>query len=172
MRRWMIICFATTAVGCSSVPGSPAGKSEGAATRGAGLPDSPTAAAMIASYQATFPGAKGARKGSQSILAATPVDHFERVGAQIRPVLSASLHRSANHPASVMLPATADGRVMVKDADSAMSLQVALDGAVAAPAQVAQGFAVYPKGHASGADVIHRVTAHGTEDFLDRKSVV
>jgi hypothetical protein len=72
----------------------------------------------------------------------------------------------SRRPARVVLPEVAQQPFQVKDLHSGMTLDVALEGARAAKAEVVDGYVVYPDAHAEGADVVHRFTAEGTEDYL------
>jgi len=72
----------------------------------------------------------------------------------------------SRRPARVVLPEVAQQPFQVKDLHSGMMLEVALEGARAAKAEVVDGYVVYPDAHAEGADVVHRFTPEGTEDYL------
>src|SRR5262249_6864577 len=69
------------------------------------------------------------------------------------------------HPASVLLPERARGAFQLTDVDSALAVDVTLEDASDAAAEVAGGFVVYRRGIA-GADVVHRPGAQGTEDYV------
>jgi hypothetical protein len=47
-----------------------------------------------------------------------------------------------------------------------MSIHVTLEDALDSRAATADGYVVYRRAHASGADILHRVTPTGTEDFI------
>src|SRR5207247_452427 len=67
--------------------------------------------------------------------------------------------------ATVVLPQTARGAVHLEDDSSHLALAFALRGASDAPLRTADGLARYA-GAIHGADVVHRVHADGTEDFV------
>ncbi|WP_309888853.1 Ig-like domain-containing protein [Archangium sp.] len=77
-----------------------------------------------------------------------------------------AMRGDSRRPARVVLPEVAQQPFQVKDLHSGMMLEVALEGARAAKAEVVDGYVVYPDAHAEGADVVHRFTPEGTEDYL------
>ena len=68
--------------------------------------------------------------------------------------------------ADVELPELSSGTVRVVDQRTGTGVRFTMRGATSARVAVVDGYAVYPGGHAAGADVIHRATPEGTEDFL------
>jgi MYXO-CTERM domain-containing protein len=90
---------------------------------------------------------------------------FVRAGERVKPVFSAEARRSVVRTASVELPAAASGTARLEDDTSHLAITFALDGAEEAPVEVAGGIARYA-GALGGADVVHRVHAEGTEDFV------
>src|SRR6185312_6068955 len=58
-----------------------------------------------------------------------------------------------------------NGSVGLADDTSRLAISFALEGAAAAPIAVASGIARYAEA-LGGADVVHRVHAEGTEDFV------
>ena len=72
----------------------------------------------------------------------------------------------AGDAAVVELPLAANDAVRVADEASGVAVSFALEGAKPTPIAIADGFAVYPAAAPSGGDVVHRVTANGTEDFV------
>ena len=69
-------------------------------------------------------------------------------------------------PARVALPARATVAAHVEDASTHMSVDVRLKDARDVAAEFADGYAVYPKAHASGATVLQRALPDGSEDLL------
>jgi MYXO-CTERM domain-containing protein len=90
---------------------------------------------------------------------------FVRAGERVRPVLSAEARRGVARTASVELPVVASGAARVEDDTSHVAVSFTLEGAAEAPVEVAAGIARYA-GALGGADVVHRVHAEGTEDFV------
>ncbi|WP_437586790.1 Kelch repeat-containing protein [Sorangium sp. So ce1000] len=104
-----------------------------------------------------------------AILTALPLataDRIESGAGRLHPRFPGSAVRGVVHRAIAALPTQADGAFELTDQDSGVRVEVALLGASPAKGWVVGGFVVYPRGLASGADVIHRPTAEGTEDYL------
>jgi len=75
--------------------------------------------------------------------------------------------KAVRRSATVVLPATADGSVKLTDDASHVSLSFSMRGATAARlAATRDGVALYAGASAEGGDVVHRVHAEGTEDFV------
>jgi hypothetical protein len=89
-----------------------------------------------------------------------------REGAFLRPELPAIGRRARARHAEVLLPLRADGPFRVTDTHTGMAIDVALVGAGDSPGEVAEGFVIYRRAHTSGAHIIHRPTAEGTEDYV------
>jgi hypothetical protein len=68
-------------------------------------------------------------------------------------------------PATVALPLVASDAVQLEDDTTHVAVKFALRGASGAGLATADGMAIYP-GAYGGSDVVHRVTAEGTEDFV------
>jgi len=91
---------------------------------------------------------------------------FERSGADdLRAVFPESMTRGLARAASVALPVRADGESHVEDVRSHVSVRFRLRETSASAVSFAEGYALY-SGALRGADVIHRVHAEGTEDFV------
>jgi hypothetical protein len=91
---------------------------------------------------------------------------FEKVDdTHFRPVLPANAKSTVTKPASVILPMRASDAVSLEDDTTHTNVKFALRGASDATASVAKGMVVYP-GALNGADVVHRVHAEGTEDYV------
>jgi hypothetical protein len=75
-------------------------------------------------------------------------------------------------PAHVLLPRRANDAMVLEDATSQLQVRVGLRGASEVEATFANGYALYAEA-LEGADVIQRVHAEGTEDFIvfERKPV-
>ncbi|MGZ3450363.1 MAG: Kelch repeat-containing protein [Polyangiales bacterium] len=72
---------------------------------------------------------------------------------------------AAFRSASTELPSHADGVVLVRDDSTRIAVRFALEGAKAAPLERVDGIAIY-RGALEGADLVHRVHAQGTEDYV------
>lgn len=72
---------------------------------------------------------------------------------------------AAARPAHVDLPVRAADAVIIEDATTARAVSFALEGVQNTPVVLEHGLAIYP-GALAGADVVHRVHAEGTEDFV------
>ena len=83
----------------------------------------------------------------------------------IRTVLPGEALRGIARPAHVSLPLRANGQVRLEDETSRVSVGFVLDHVQNAPVEVVEGVALY-RGALDGADVVHRVHAEGTEDFV------
>ena len=90
---------------------------------------------------------------------------FFRVGNLVRAQLPDATPLQAKHRAEVALPASADGAFALRDADSGVAVEVALDGARAVAAKAGGGYIAYPDA-VQGGTVVHRVAADGTEDLV------
>ena len=91
---------------------------------------------------------------------------FEATAAgSLRAVLPHEAKRAVLRAASVELPLRADAMARVEDDATHVSIGFALRDASAAPIAVADGIAIYA-GALAGSDVVHRVHAEGTEDFV------
>lgn len=96
------------------------------------------------------------------------VRQSERFRAQVDPYLKEKTLK----PATVDLPATADGFVRVQADHSQIGVEFATRSAnEKAEIEVAEGTASYPSGAPNGGDIIYRVTADSVEDYvvLDKK---
>jgi MYXO-CTERM domain-containing protein len=90
---------------------------------------------------------------------------FEVASGRVRAIVPDSEKRTVLRTASVTLPARANEAVRLEDDATRVSIEFALQGARAASVTTGAGLAIYPKA-LDGADVIHRVQAAGTEDFI------
>lgn len=89
-----------------------------------------------------------------------------RDGDRLHPAIPENALRGIAHPAKVVLPLRASNAFELTDQTSHLGASVRLVDATNAEAEVTGGVVTYRRGHASGADVLHRPTAEGTEDFL------
>ena len=124
------------------------------------LADSAAASKRIAALRQRFP--TGPRSTALGPAVAT---RFELTGTSLSPVLPDAARLAVRRAATVKLPVRANGEVSLEDERSHVALRFALDGAHAAQATVADGIALY-SGALDGADVVQRVHAEGTEDFV------
>jgi RHS repeat-associated protein len=80
----------------------------------------------------------------------------------IVPAFAAELGR---RPARVTLSKTAAAPFRVEDTATGMTVEVTLRDGQSGPAEAAEGYLVYPNGHASGATLLHRALVDGIEDY-------
>jgi len=152
----------------SSLAASPSGR--------AAVRDRAEARARIEALRQRFqitPVAAPARPGRPAmepkpvpVIGAGIVGHFEMNDATtLRAVIPVEARRGIQRTASVELPRRANGSARLEDDTSHVSVRFALRGAKDAPVAVADGIALYA-GALGGADVVHRVHAEGTEDYV------
>lgn len=98
------------------------------------------------------------------VIAAGVVERFVRSGDRLRPLVTQLARRGVIHAAVVELPITAAGEVALED-DAHLAVRFALAGAREAEVETADGLALYRRA-IDGADVLHRVHAEGTEDYV------
>src|SRR5690606_35295614 len=94
------------------------------------------------------------------------VERFDRIGDRLVPHLPPSALAGVRRRAEVELPIRANDPFAVTDETSGLSMEVRLDGAHDAPVEIAGGYAVYRGAYGAGSDLVHRVTAEGTEDYI------
>ena len=111
----------------------------------------------------------GPDQTTRSPIAPSVVDHFEFRGPTLAPHWKTAAPAGAKHLGEVTLPARSAGAFQLTDVDTSMQIRVSLVGAHDVPAEVGHGHVVYRGAEASGADVIHRLTQEGTEDFISFK---
>ncbi|MBK7402326.1 MAG: hypothetical protein IPJ34_40335 [Myxococcales bacterium] len=100
------------------------------------------------------------------VIAEGVVDRFERLDAnRVQPIVSELAKKGVTKRASVVLPTIASHAVELEDDASHVAVRFALERATDARLELADGIAVY-RGALDGADVVHRVHAEGTEDFV------
>jgi len=96
------------------------------------------------------------------------VDRFEVASGSdalhARAVVSAEARARVPRAASVALPLRASEEVLLEDETSHVALSFALERVHDAPIEVTGDVAVY-RGALDGADLVHHVSAEGTEDF-------
>ena len=83
----------------------------------------------------------------------------------MRAALPTEALRGVTRRARVALPVRANDEVTLEDETSHLSVHFALDNVHDTHIEVADGMALY-RGALDGADVVHRVHAEGTEDFV------
>jgi hypothetical protein len=102
----------------------------------------------------------------RAMLGSSVATGFELLGdGSVRAVIPAEARQAATRTASVVLPVHANGPVRIEDDVSHVAVSFAMRGAGDMAITVAGGVATYP-GALSGADVLHRVHAAGTEDYV------
>jgi N-acetylneuraminic acid mutarotase len=101
------------------------------------------------------------------VIGAGAVESFQPTeGGRVRAVVGEGARRRVSRPARVELPARASGAVRLTDETSGMAIAFALEGAREVGIGVADGMALYAGALPGGADVVHRVHAEGTEDYV------
>lgn len=99
-----------------------------------------------------------------SDLPAHPGAQFERTPSGA--IRLAPSTRALQDPASVALPARADGAVRLVHVASSFAVSFSLEGASPAPFTADRGIALYRAAAPGGADLLHRVSPDGTEDLV------
>jgi hypothetical protein len=102
----------------------------------------------------------------RSVLPPAGGRRVERVEGGLTVSLEKPSRGDSRRLARVVLPEVAQRPFQVKDIASGLTMDVALEGALPAKAEVVDGYVVYPNAHPEGADVVHRFTPEGTEDYL------
>jgi hypothetical protein len=100
------------------------------------------------------------------LLGPSGIARIERAGDWLRPVSADTSGSVADQAVNLALPERADRPFRLADGSPGMSVEVTLLGLAPAPAEVAEGFVVYRRAHASGGDLLQRPTPTGTEDYL------
>ena len=90
---------------------------------------------------------------------------FELREGHVRAVIPAAARQAASRTAAVALPVHANELVRLEDDTSQVAVSFTLRGASDAMVTTAGGIAMYA-GALAGADVLHRVHAEGTEDYV------
>jgi len=103
------------------------------------------------------------RDGSSAMLPGGVAETLRLEGQSLRPEFGSGV---AKVSARVHLPRRARAPLHVEDAATGLSVEVALEEARDVGVEVADGYAVYPGAHASGATVLHRPTPDGVEDYI------
>jgi hypothetical protein len=170
---WTLLC--TSPAACTRDSGSAtqplaSGGSTGALDR---------AAARIADLRARFQIAPPAEAVSHAfarlpVAAPRPViapgtgARFEPFApGRVQVVVPAAAKHAVRRSASVELPAAADGPVRLTDDTSGVGIAFTLVGATGSPiATTSEGVAMYAGAGPAGADVVHRPSAEGTEDYV------
>lgn len=70
------------------------------------------------------------------------------------------------HTAQLSLSSQAESGFSLQDEASKLSVRVHMNAALAAEARPQAGMVLYPGAGPDGGDVVHRVTPHGTEDYV------
>lgn len=96
-------------------------------------------------------------------LPASEAVRFEANGERVTTFLAGT--ETASAPADVVLPARAIGRTQIVDRKTKMEASFTLRGATDTPLGAGDDLAVYLGGYGT-ADIVHRVHAEGTEDYV------
>lgn len=159
-------------VGCSAPGTAVSGGPDAGVTTG--LVDSRSAAQRLASHRSRFVVRAAEPREREHAGAIVEVAHpvigeglarFELDGDRLRSLLPEIAKQGVRHTATVRLPRRAAGHFELEDDTTKLSIRATLSGTSDAGVQTDGGLALYP-GALTGADVIHRVRAEGTEDFV------
>ena len=100
------------------------------------------------------------------VIASAPATGFELRDGRAHAILPATAKRGVWRPATVTLPLRASDPVRIEDDTSHTAVSFVLRGTMAAPIEVADGIALYASALDGLYDVVHRVHAEGTEDYV------
>jgi hypothetical protein len=110
--------------------------------------------------------AVGSSPAARSVIGEGVVDRFDATDdGRLLPRIPELARRGVSRTARVHLPVGAAGEVEVEDVTTRVAIRFALERATDAHAEIARGIALY-RGAIDGADLVHRVHAQGTEDFV------
>jgi hypothetical protein len=170
VRRAALLAVIASALGLPSCQGEPASHDAAGPialgdTSDGSLADSPGASARIAELRARF-----RITTHRPALGAPAAWRFEPAGARdaqthVRASIPNGALAGLSRPATVALPRRAPGAAKLEDEASHVGVTFALEHVQDTPIEVASGMAIY-RGALSGADVLHRIHAEGTEDFV------
>ena len=121
---------------------------------------------MLATGAALPTGRPPSSAESQPVLRPSDVERIEQEGGRLVPRLTPAALAGVQHQARVELPLRASEPFGLTDKDSGVSLEVTLKDAGDSPAEMAEGYVVYRGATGQQANVVHRATAEGTEDFV------
>jgi len=160
---WATVVATAASASCDV---DPSGEPDTRETSRSALTNSPQARARIEALRERFSGTTGAY--DSAVIGAGLASAFESSGMtreSVQVVIPKQANRGLARTASVELPLSAAGFARLEDVTSRLSVRFALQGATDVPIAVADGIALY-NGALHGADVVHRVHAEGTEDFV------
>jgi hypothetical protein len=141
------------------------------------IPESPAAEGRVRDLRERFllatesppfalsPSPQPTEEGSRPVLGVSVASGFEQLDGSAHAVIPAQARQGVVRTASVALPLHANDPVRLEDDASHVVVTFALRGASDVAFATAGGLALYP-GALAGADVVHRVHAEGTEDYL------
>lgn len=101
----------------------------------------------------------------ESALGPSLATTFRQEGSGLVPEIPRKILDRTERPARVAAPRRANAPMVLSDEKTGMTLEVTLEGATDAPAEVVDGFVAY-RGALDGADVILRARADGVEDYI------
>jgi len=129
------------------------GERDAAPPTGRAIADSPSAQVRVDGLHSRF-----------LLPAASVASGFELADGRVH-VLIPAVQRVAARAATVTLPVHAGEPVRLEDDTSHLAVTFSLRGASDSEIATSAGIALYP-GALAGADVLHRVHAEGTEDYV------
>ncbi len=157
-----VLVAVVIAVACGADGEAPATSSTDGGVTSAVLPESSAARDSLEAMRETFAHAVG----SAGALAPGDVALFGVEGDRLvpEPVDPQAAQRVAH--VRVTLPLAADGATEITDVRSGVSVRTALVDALPAEGAVADGLVVYGSAHVGGGELVHRVAASSTEEFV------
>ena len=180
-RAWLVAGIAVVVVAGCGPTGAPdvvsgdAGPVTGSTPRF--LAQTTAAKARVAALRRQFrvpvvqpdlqlPGRGVPAHATRAVIGPSMATEFRLVGTDaMRPELPDGAKRAVLKSAAVTLPTRADGTTRVEDDTSHVAVAFTLRGATDAPISATRGIAVYARA-LPDADVIHRPSAEGTEDYV------
>jgi hypothetical protein len=156
-------CAVIADLSCSSRSSSTAGSPEGAADAAVSA-QAPPVVGILQRWAKRGPARSVTAAPQEFVLGPSEVEAAAARGAYFEHRLVPSA-RPVAHAAAVQMPTSAREPFVLADRDSGLEIAVRRMGAVAAQGEFADGYFVY-RGAEGGADVVHRITAEGTEDFV------
>ena len=111
----------------------------------------------------------GAPLEPQPVLRPAVIDGTPREGVWLAPTVPETATGRLRHRADVKLAVTAGGGFRLEERETKVAIDVLpilAEREAATESETVDGYVVYPRGGPNGADVVHRVSAEGTEDFI------
>jgi hypothetical protein len=158
------LTFVVVAAGTSACVTSESPDESGRAKAAAVVPvETEAALERVGAIRARFT----SPRANEPVIGDGAVLRFERLaGGRVHPVASQRVKGGLSMPARVELPERANGEVSLEDEGSHVAVRFAPMDAVDARLEIARGGLALYRGAVASGDVVHRVHAEGTEDFV------